>query len=84
MFHSKGLKGLYKYSKEGFTFPIDEMQPLLEWKTQLSYIRLSDKIILPPLQDENAGAVTGRTLFQAEFKNKFPSGTFGNAPGDIS
>lgn len=47
-------------------------------------MRLSDKIILSPLEDENAGAIKGGTLFQAEFRNKFPSGTSGNIPGDIS
>ena len=60
------------------------MQPLLGWKAQPLHIRLSEEITIPPLQDENADAVKGETLSQAEFRDKFPSGTSGNVTGDIS
>jgi len=60
------------------------MQPLLGWKVLTFHIRWSEEIKIPPLQDENTGAVKGETLILAEFKDKFPSGTSGNVAGDIS
>lgn len=78
------FKELHKYSTEGFTLPVGKMQPLLVWKVQPFHIRWSEEITIPPLQDENTGSIKGEALIWTEFRQKFPSGAFGNVTRYIS